>query len=565
VVALLAVLKAGAAYVPLDPHYPAERLAFVARDTGLRVAVGEASGPCAGLGLTVVETGGEPADPDGGLPRIGADAAAYVIHTSGSTGRPKGVVVGHRHVAALLGATAQGFGLGPGDVWTFFHSFAFDFSVWEIWGCLLTGGRLVVVPFTVSRDPEEFHALLVREEVTVVNQTPSAFSQLVGAQAFGAGGLAVRLLVFGGEPLDPGMLLPWFDRYPPSRCRAVNMYGITETTVHCTWHTVTRADALTGSRSVGRPLPGWDLHVLDDRGRPAPPGVPGEIHVGGAGVSFGYLGRPELTAERFIPDHLTGEPGSRLYRTGDLGRYRPDGQLEHLGRLDDQVKIRGHRIELGEIRGFLLEEPAVIGAAALVHGAGDAALARVDAYIVAEPGTDTREIMRRLADRLPDYLLPATLTVVAELPLTPNGKLDADRLPSPVVGTERARGTAFPSQDAGATPDRAARDEATLDRAVGNEATPDRAARDEPHVTRMAEVWQSVMGVAVGPDDNFCDLGGTSLLAVRLNAALRKDGFPAVQLRDIFRNSTPRRLAAAIASRTAADAVEPHRVESRQP
>ncbi|MFF3413060.1 amino acid adenylation domain-containing protein, partial [Streptomyces sp. NPDC002742] len=310
VVALLAVLKAGAAYVPLDPHYPAERLAFVARDTGLRVAVGEASGPCAGLGLTVVETGGEPADPDGGLPRIGADAAAYVIHTSGSTGRPKGVVVGHRHVAALLGATARGFGLGPGDVWTFFHSFAFDFSVWEIWGCLLTGGRLVVVPFTVSRDPEEFHALLVREEVTVVNQTPSAFSQLVGAQAFGAGGLAVRLLVFGGEPLDPGMLLPWFDRYPPSRCRAVNMYGITETTVHCTWHTVTRADALTGSRSVGRPLPGWDLHVLDDRGRPAPPGVPGEIHVGGAGVSFGYLGRPELTAERFIPDHLTGEPGS---------------------------------------------------------------------------------------------------------------------------------------------------------------------------------------------------------------------------------------------------------------
>lgn len=424
VVALLAVLKAGAAYVPLDPHYPAERLAFIARDTGLRVAVGETLGPCAALGLRTVEVGAGPADPSGGLPRLGADAAAYVIHTSGSTGRPKGVLVGHRHVAALVGATSEGFGLGPGDVWTFFHSFAFDFSVWEIWGCLLTGGRLVVVPYTVSRDPEEFHALLAGEGVTVLNQTPSAFSQLLSADAIGGGQLAVRLLVFGGEPLDPGLLLPWFDRYPPSRCRPVNMYGITETTVHCTWHTVTRADALSG---------------------------------------------------------------------GDLGRYWPDGQLEHLGRLDDQVKIRGHRIELGEIRSSLLDDPAVVAVAVAVHGPHTPA-ARLDAYVVTMPGADVREIKRRAAGRLPGYLVPETVTAVRELPLTPNGKLDPRRLPVPAVAPRTAE--------------------------------------------TLAEVWEQFLNVPVRPGDNFFELGGNSLLAARLRLALQEAGLPAVSLRDIYRNSS---------------------------
>ncbi|MFE5030263.1 amino acid adenylation domain-containing protein, partial [Streptomyces sp. NPDC056656] len=353
IAALLGVMKAGAVYVPLDAAYPQERLGFVLEDTGVRVVVGDGLPPAPAASVRVVDVRAHPATAGKVLPVVDPDRAAYVIHTSGSTGRPKGVLVSHRNVMALLAATRGEFSLSTGDVWSFFHSFAFDFSVWEIWGCLLTGGRLVVVDHWTARDPEELHALLAREKVTVLSQTPSAFSQLIHADRFTQEDLTVRLLIFGGEPLDTKALLPWLDRYPPTRCRAVNMYGITETTVHCTWHTLTRADALTGSRSVGRPLPGWHLHILDEHARPLPVGTPGEIYVGGHGVTLGYHNRPELTAQRFLPDPHT--PTTRLYRTGDLGRYHPDGTLEHLGRLDDQVKIRGHRIEPAEIRTTLLD------------------------------------------------------------------------------------------------------------------------------------------------------------------------------------------------------------------
>ncbi|WP_245689131.1 amino acid adenylation domain-containing protein, partial [Streptomyces chattanoogensis] len=409
VVALLAVLKAGAAYVPLDPHYPRERLEFIASDTGLQVALAETDpqGPCTELGLKVVTMDAAPHQPERELPAIDADQAAYVIHTSGSTGRPKGVVVTHRNVGALIDATRGEFNLGPHDVWTLFHSFAFDFSVWEIFGCLLTGGRLIVVPYWTARDPEEFHTLLTREAVTVLNQTPTAFSQLLTAQAFTRTDLAVRLLIFGGESLDTALLLPWFDRYPATRCRPVNMYGITETTVHCTWRTLTRHDALHPTRSVGRPLPGWHLHVLDEHGHPTPTGVPGEIHISGAGVTRGYHNRPELTTQRFLP-HTTHH--TRLYRTGDRGRFLTNGELEHLGRLDDQVKIRGHRIELGEIRTVLLEDPDIHAAAVVVHHP-NTPTARLDAYIVTtHPHTNTHHITQRLTQRLPHHLQPATLT-----------------------------------------------------------------------------------------------------------------------------------------------------------
>lgn len=527
VTALLGVLKSGAAYVPLDPDYPPDRLTFIAADTGLRITVGE---PGAVRNLRAARTLPVTARPSAPqeLPEISPDATAYVIHTSGSTGRPKGVYVSHRNVVALLNATTAEFGLGPQDVWTHFHSFAFDFSVWEIWGCLLTGGRLVVVPHDVSRDPEELHRTLAAEAVTVFSQTPSAFTQLLAADAFSDGGLSVRLLIFGGEPLDAGILLPWFDRYPESRCRPVNMYGITETTVHCTRRDLTRADALNSSRSVGRPLPGWQLYVLDPRGRLAAPGVPGEIHVGGAGVSAGYLDRPELTTERFVTGLLADSPDERLYRSGDRGRFLPNGELEHLGRLDDQVKIRGHRIELGEIRSALLEDARVVAAVAVVRQTGDAATAAVHAYVVlSAPDDAVAEIRQRMADRLPHYLVPATLTAVAELPLTPNGKLDQARLPATLPPSSPNPPAVQPRQPAPPAGGTAA-------------ASSDGEARS---AERMAEIWQAVLDVPVGVDDTFFELGGNSLLAVRLSAALKQQGFLGIQLRDIFRNPTPQRLA----------------------
>ncbi|MEU6382445.1 amino acid adenylation domain-containing protein [Streptomyces bauhiniae] len=520
IVALLAVLKAGAAYVPLNPDYPRERLAFVAEDTGLTTAVTDCDPELLPAHLTLIPADAAPARADTPLPGPDPERVAYVIHTSGSTGTPKGVLVRHRNVTALLAATAgpEGFGFGADDVWTLFHSFAFDFSVWEIWGCLLTGGRLVVVPHGVARDPEGFHALLAAERVTVLNQTPSAFAQLLAADAASPDPLSVRLLIFGGEPLDARMLLPWMDRYPERECRVVNMYGITETTVHCTWRDLTRAEALAGTRSVGPALPGWRLYVLDEEGRPVAPGVPGEIHVAGSGVSAGYLNRPELTAGRFVPGSSAGLPEEVLYRSGDRGRLLPDGGLEHLGRLDDQVKIRGHRIELGEISGALLAHPAVTGAAAVVRDAHDAATARIDAYLVgADSAPDPAELRQWLAARLPSHMLPATLTPVPSLPLTVNGKLDTARLPEPARGHDTA-----PAAD-GVAPREPA------------------AAAD-----RLARVWQELLGVPVGVDDNFFELGGNSLLAVRLNTLQRTTGFPGSQLKHIFRNPTPRRLAAII-------------------
>ncbi|MEV0072709.1 non-ribosomal peptide synthetase [Amycolatopsis sp. NPDC050768] len=492
VVALLAVLKAGAAYVPLDPDYPAERLAFIAADTGIDVVVGNSA--TAVEGARVVDVASPAADDRPAPAEPAAGDVAYVIHTSGSTGRPKGVLVAHRTVVALLDATAAEFELSGSDVWTLFHSFAFDFSVWEMWVCLMTGGRLVVVPHWTARDPAEFHALLEREHVTVLNQTPSAFAPLLATPAFAGGGLSVRLLVFGGEPLDVRTLGPWFDRYPHARVE--NMYGITETTVHVTARTLTAADVALGSRSVGRPLPGWTVRLLDEHGTRVPAGQPGEIHVGGAGVALGYLDRPELTAERFLPD--PEGPGT-LYRSGDRGRELPDGELEHLGRLDDQVKIRGHRIELGEVRQALTDDPAVTAAAVVPRSSTG-----LDAYVVTTAPDGLAELRRRLATRMPAHLVPDTLTAVPALPLNANGKVDTTRLPAP----------APPSGASGPGP------------------------HDDPLTKRIARLWEGLLGGPVAAGDNFFELGGNSLLAARLGNELAGAGLPAVSMRELYAHSS---------------------------
>ncbi|MFP5287511.1 MAG: amino acid adenylation domain-containing protein, partial [Thermoanaerobaculia bacterium] len=317
-------------------------------------------------------------------PSGGGDTIAYVIYTSGSTGRPKGVLVSHANVVRLLRATEPCFGFNPDDVWTLFHSYAFDFSVWELWGALAYGGRLVVVPYEVSRSPEEFCDLLECERATVLNQTPSAFRQLMAADAARPRDLSLRWVIFGGEALDPRSLAPWIVRRGDRRPRLVNMYGITETTVHVTYRPLDRSDAAASGSPIGRPIPDLQAYVLDACGQPCSLGVPGEIFVGGAGLARGYLDRPALTAERFLPDPFSGRPGARLYRTGDLARMLPDGQVEHLGRIDHQVKVRGFRIELGEIEALLREHPALRDAAVLARG-DSADDQRLVAYVVPAP------------------------------------------------------------------------------------------------------------------------------------------------------------------------------------
>ncbi|HEU0080059.1 MAG TPA: amino acid adenylation domain-containing protein, partial [Longimicrobiaceae bacterium] len=327
VVSLLAVLKAGGAYVPLDRGYPAERLAFILADSATPVLLTRETlrGALPALeGVEVVSLDGaaeEIAAESTENPQSGAgpDSLAYVIYTSGSTGVPKGALIEHRNVARLFTATDHWFGFGPDDVWTLFHSYAFDFSVWELWGALLYGGRVVVVPDLVSRDPEAFHALVRREGVTVLNQTPSAFRQFIRVDGERGGELALRVVVFGGEALEPASLREWVERRGAETPRLVNMYGITETTVHVTWRPLGREDVFGGSGSpIGRAIPDLRLYVLDPARRPVPIGVPGELYVGGAGVARGYLNRPELTAERFVDDPFA--PG-RLYRTGDRVRW----------------------------------------------------------------------------------------------------------------------------------------------------------------------------------------------------------------------------------------------------
>ncbi|GAA1970841.1 amino acid adenylation domain-containing protein [Kitasatospora viridis] len=511
VVTLLGVLKADCAYVPMDPRYPEQRLGFTARNAGMPVIITSAPNFPAVPGTRLL-TPGEltrlAADPTpaGARADEGGEDPAYVIYTSGSTGTPKGVVVPHRNVLALLQATTGDLALGPDDTWTLFHSSAFDFSVWEIWGCLLTGGRLVVVPYWTTRDTEEFYTLLAEQRVTVLNQTPSAFAQLIRTDQHVRRDLALRLVVFGGEPLDVRMLAPWFTRHPATDCRVVNMFGITETTVHVTAQTVTPHEVVTGSRSVGRALPGWSVSIRDAQGRVLPPGPAGEIYVGGAGVAGEYLGQPELTGQRFILDEATGE---RIYRSGDKGRLHLDGRLDHLGRLDNQVKIRGHRIELDEIRTVLLGAPQVTAAAVVVNRdqPDDPASSRIDAYVVLEAAGDRALVLAHAKAMLPDYMTPATLTQVTGIPLTINGKPDTAQLPDPRTA---------PADDPIDTP--------------------------EPATSSIADtvlrIWSKQLNTPVSLQDNFFTLGGNSLLVVRVLAEMRAQNLPKISPKQFYSHST---------------------------
>ncbi|MGW0636130.1 non-ribosomal peptide synthase/polyketide synthase [Nocardia salmonicida] len=540
-VALLAVLKAGGGYLPIDPNYPADRIEYVLDDARPHCAITNDD-----TGLAHDWFGGPVIDPDAGnLSDFGAEpltdadrrtpltpaAAAYVIYTSGSTGRPKGVVVPHANVVALLDNTAARFDFGPSDVWTMFHSYAFDFSVWELWGALLHGGSIVLVDYYTSRSPEQFRELLRAERVTVLNQTPSAFYGLIAADlaSLEPTEYALRTVIFGGEALEPQRLAGWFARYPDSP-RMVNMYGITETTVHVSYREITPN---TGSVSViGGAIAGLTVRVLDSRLRPVPVGVPGEIYVSGPQLARGYLGRPDLTASRFVADPY-GPAGSVAYRSGDLARWTvaPEdlsspasaaAELEYLGRADQQVNLRGFRVELGEIEAALLRSSVAPREVAVLVRTDLVDEPRIVAYLVAEStDVDTADLRKELARTLPEHMLPAAVVLVDRIPLTVNGKLDRAALPAPVFET-----TAY-------------RKPATITEQI------------------IADVYTEVLGRTdeqpVGADDDFFALGGSSLLAAkavaRIGAALDRR----VGVRTLFETPRVAELAAAVDAQSEVD------------
>ncbi|WTN35326.1 non-ribosomal peptide synthase/polyketide synthase [Streptomyces canus] len=531
VVALLGVVKAGGVYVPLDPAYPAERIAYTLTDAGAGWLLTSAAlrDEMTGFGVPVIALDDpavthEPAGLDASVPVAGERGAvlpehpAYVIYTSGSTGRPKGVVVTHANVTELFAQTRGLFGFGPQDVWSWFHSFAFDFSVWELWGALLHGGRVAVVSYEVSRSPEDFLTLLERERVTMLSQTPSAFYQLLAAEEHRPTALAaLRAVVLGGEALDPVQLAPWWARHADGGPRLVNMYGITETTVHVTHQDLAADGTASGGSVIGRGIAGLSVYVLDEWLRPAPVGVPGEVYVAGGQLARGYLGRPDLSAQRFVACPF-GAAGARMYRTGDRARWDADGRLVFAGRSDEQVKIRGFRIEPGEVREVLAGYPRVAQAAVIAREdvPGDK---RLVAYLVSTgadvvPDELTSGIREFAEARLPGYMVPSAFVVLDALPLTVNGKLDRKALPTPEY-----------TATAGAS------------RGPAN-------AREE----LLCQAFAEALGLSsVGVDDDFFALGGHSLLAISLVEHLRNRGL-SVSVRALFQAPTPAGLAAAAGS-----------------
>ncbi|MGE2721092.1 amino acid adenylation domain-containing protein [Mycolicibacterium celeriflavum] len=521
VASMLGVLKTGAAYVPLDPAHPNARIGFVVADAAPVAAITTAAlrTRLAGHDLTVIDIADAvDVHPDAALPVPNPDDIAYIIYTSGTTGTPKGVPVPHQNVIRLLETLDGDLELSPGQVWTQCHSLAFDFSVWEIWGALLHGGRLLVVPDAVVRSPEDLHALLVAEQANVLSQTPSAFYALRTADSLApelGNQLKLESVVFGGEALEPQRLRGWL-RNHPGLPRLINMYGITETTVHASVREIVDADVDKQVSPIGVPLRHLAFFVLDHSLRAVPVGVVGELYVAGEGLAYGYVGRSGLSSSRFVACPF-GASGQRMYRTGDLVFWGADGQLRYVGRADEQVKIRGYRIELGEVQAALsgldgVEEAVVI---AREDRPGDK---RLVGYVTGM--ADPVDIRAQVGERLPAYMVPAAVVVLDELPLTVNGKLDKRALPAPeYTDIDRYRAPASAVEEI------------------------------------LAGIFAQVLGLQrVGVEESFFELGGDSILSMQVVARARAAGV-LCRPRDIFVEQTVAGLAR-VARVTSGAAVE---------
>ncbi|MFS8097633.1 amino acid adenylation domain-containing protein [Lentzea alba] len=527
VVALVAIVSAGGAYVPLDLAYPDERLEYILADSAPQVVLVEREHrerferllAQAGVAARVL-VHGEEVPGDAELREFDWRNPAYVIYTSGSTGKPKGVVVSHANVVTLLANTQPDMNFGPSDVWTQFHSYSFDFAVWELWGALVHGGELVIPDHGLTRSPVDFHRLVRAKGVTVLNQTPSAFYQFIEADRLSEPLPALRRVVFGGEALDLSRLRGWVERYGTGRPELVNMYGITETTVHVTHRVLDDLDFAAGDVSpIGGPIPGLRTYLLDDSVRPVAPGQVGAIYVAGDQLSLGYHNRPELTSTRFVADPFAGD-GSRMYNSGDLARRNLDGELEFVGRADDQVQLKGFRIELGEVEAAIRSVPGVVDAAVTVADTAD----HLVAHVVGRPSTD---VAVRLGATLPVHMVPQRVIPVDALPLTVNGKLDRKAL------EERARREHPPVPFAGSP------------------------TNDSPALDSLVRIFADVLpGSTVDADTDFFVAGGDSIIAIGVVNRARALGVQ-IAPRDLFLHKTPRALAEKFAVAPVAAPVAP--------
>jgi len=514
VIGVLGILKAGAAYVPLDPDYPLERLQFILDDSQVPILLTQKHLderlPTFQGNLIYLDQDWETItsySDNNPLPQCNPDNLSYVIYTSGSTGKPKGCQITHYNVARLFAATNEYYHFNQNDVWTLFHSYAFDFSVWELWGALLYGGKLVVVPYFTSRTPEDFYKLLITEEVTVLNQTPSAFSQLIQVD-HEPEKLALRLVIFGGETLDFATLQAWYANHN-KQTQLVNMYGITETTVHVTYYPLKANEYGHKKSLIGHPISDLQVWILDSHQQPVSIGLSGEMYVGGPGLARAYLNRPQITQERFIEAEILGKK-QRLYKTGDLARWLPDkngnlDKLEYLGRLDHQVKLRGFRIELGEIEATLGQYKEVKEAILIVN----TQLLLIAYVTLTTPLDNEASILHSwLKTQLPQYMLPARIITLEKMPLTANGKIDRQALKN-----------------------------LSNDRPISSEEN--FVPANTPEEELLSGIWSQVLGLnTIGVKDNFFDSGGHSLLATQVASRIRENFQVNIPLRILFEHPT---------------------------